>query len=633
MPSEKRERKDDDDGEQGATTAATTTTRRPEDDEDDPPSTSKKRIRSSNRSSSNTFMSSQHYHVSLMHADTVTAVVTSIKHGFVTTASSDGIVKFWKRLKVVHPHSNDPTASAVHRQKGQQQSYPCLEFVKSFTAHAGSIQALAMDPEGDVACSVGATDQLLKFYDIATFDVLTMISSPHPLGSACCCVGRGIGHRSSLSWAVSSGHASSGSIYIFSSDTASLLTILTLHGNNPITHFMAFPNHHCAVSIDFKGIVEVWSTTSTDDLGKPCTKALNGTLYDSKMDTDLYELVKRKLFAYAVAASPNGHSFAIYCSDGIIRIYNRATGKIVTKLDERLQVYQNQLQKGRLLQMDELEYGRRAALEGDILQDLSNQLHHRPSNDTAAVTSHHHNQRLTMEFDPSGHYLIIPTMIGIKVIDWQHRRLQSLIGPADASQLRFISVCLAYGDAKINQQMELARQSHAAALLAASSSSSSTAKDDQTPPPVLDDTLLIALAYQTQRLYVFSHVDPLQQSPAVEGTPIILLADAAAQRDVWNEAPSAQDRLLAEAFQAKRKARQLPTKAVLRTTLGDIHIQLFANQVPKTIENFSGHAKSGYYDNVTFHRIIKGFMLQTGDPLGDGTGGESIWGGTHFPRR
>lgn len=60
--------------------------------------------------------------------------------------------------------------------------------------------------------------------------------------------------------------------------------------------------------------------------------------------------------------------------------------------------------------------------------------------------------------------------------------------------------------------------------------------------------------------------------------------------------------------------------------MGDIHLRLFPEHVAKTVENFVGLARKGYYDNVLFHRVIKKFMLQTGDPLGDGTGGESLWG-------
>lgn len=67
--------------------------------------------------------------------------------------------------------------------------------------------------------------------------------------------------------------------------------------------------------------------------------------------------------------------------------------------------------------------------------------------------------------------------------------------------------------------------------------------------------------------------------------------------------------------------------ATLHTTLGDIVLRLFPSIAPKAVENFVTHARNGYYDNVIFHRVIKSFMIQTGDPLGDGTGGESIWGG------
>ncbi len=59
---------------------------------------------------------------------------------------------------------------------------------------------------------------------------------------------------------------------------------------------------------------------------------------------------------------------------------------------------------------------------------------------------------------------------------------------------------------------------------------------------------------------------------------------------------------------------------------GDIKFKFFKDVAPKAVENFLTHAKNGYYDGLTFHRVINEFMIQGGDPDGNGTGGESIWG-------
>jgi cyclophilin family peptidyl-prolyl cis-trans isomerase len=66
--------------------------------------------------------------------------------------------------------------------------------------------------------------------------------------------------------------------------------------------------------------------------------------------------------------------------------------------------------------------------------------------------------------------------------------------------------------------------------------------------------------------------------------------------------------------------------AVLHTELGDITLRLFPESAPMAYENFTTHARNGYYDGVVFHRVIEDFMVQTGDPQGTGYGGRSIWG-------
>ena len=67
-------------------------------------------------------------------------------------------------------------------------------------------------------------------------------------------------------------------------------------------------------------------------------------------------------------------------------------------------------------------------------------------------------------------------------------------------------------------------------------------------------------------------------------------------------------------------------KATIKTNKGDMKFNLLSDAAPKAVENFVTHAKNGYYDGLIFHRVIKDFMIQGGDPTGTGYGGESIWG-------
>lgn len=80
--------------------------------------------------------------------------------------------------------------------------------------------------------------------------------------------------------------------------------------------------------------------------------------------------------------------------------------------------------------------------------------------------------------------------------------------------------------------------------------------------------------------------------------------------------------------QLSNEVQENEVKAVIHTNHGDVTVKLFKDIAPKTVENFTKHAKNGYYDGQIFHRVIKDFMIQGGDPTGTGMGGESIYGGS-----
>ena len=78
--------------------------------------------------------------------------------------------------------------------------------------------------------------------------------------------------------------------------------------------------------------------------------------------------------------------------------------------------------------------------------------------------------------------------------------------------------------------------------------------------------------------------------------------------------------------QLTKNVKKGQIRVKIKTTHGDMTFKLFEKDIPKAVENFLTHAKNGYYKGIIFHRVIKDFMIQGGDPTGTGMGGESIYG-------
>ena len=105
----------------------------------------------------------------------------------------------------------------------------------------------------------------------------------------------------------------------------------------------------------------------------------------------------------------------------------------------------------------------------------------------------------------------------------------------------------------------------------------------------------------------------------------------AAQSKVMAAQAAAQEQAMADfAEVAAEWSEKENFNVILETTQGNVEIELMPGIAPLAVANFVGHIESGYYNDLIFHRVIEGFMVQGGDPLGNGTGGESIWG-KNFP--
>ena len=138
------------------------------------------------------------------------------------------------------------------------------------------------------------------------------------------------------------------------------------------------------------------------------------------------------------------------------------------------------------------------------------------------------------------------------------------------------------------------------------------------------DPTLFCTAFKRSRFYMFTRSEPecvLHPFLAVSISFVIVFinslylrrdAKGNTDRDVLNERPTREEQTLAvhEGTHSGKGSKNSPFahSAVIHTTVGDMHLKLFPQHAPKAVENFVGHARSGYFENVIFHRVIKKFV-------------------------
>jgi peptidylprolyl isomerase domain and WD repeat-containing protein 1 len=342
-----------------------------------------------------------------------------------------------------------------------------------------------------------------------------------------------------------------------------LQTLKSVH-RAPVS-LMAYNNaYDCVVSVDQGGMVEYWRPSGTFE--KP------DNVWALKSSTNLFEFKKSKCVPASITISPSGKQFATYSfPDRKIRIFEFSTGKLYRTYDESIETITTMQQAGTAVQhLEDMEFGRRIGIERDLDQPSL-----RP--------------RLNVIFDETSNFILYGSMYGIKVLNTLTNKLVKLYGQEESLRPLWLSLYQGQPEKKGVVTVEMAASEN----------------------PLLQeaearDAMLITTGSSKVRFYMFTNDSTASKS----------------SRDVHNEKPRTNN----SKQQSDQQAAATGSTATLHTTYGDISLRLFPEHAPKAVENFVTHARNGYYNNVIFHRVIRKFMIQTGDPLGDGTGGESIWG-------
>jgi peptidylprolyl isomerase domain and WD repeat-containing protein 1 len=439
-----------------------------------------------------------------------------------------------------------------------------IEFVKEFKAHNGEIRSVTVSADGRSYATTGA-DSTVKIFDVVTFDLLAMLEPEVP--PKCVCFVHGTGSSYPL-LAVS--NETDGRIMIFDGrgeNQTPMHTITGLH-RKPV-HLMAYNNaYDCVISADENGMVEYWQPSGSYE--KP------DTVFDMKSSTSLFEFKKAKSIPSSITVSPTGIQFTTFSfPDRKVRVFDFASGKLYRTYDESIATITEMQQAGTLSTepMEPVEFGRRIAVEREL--------------EHPAVQS-----KINVIFDESGHFILYGSILGTKVINTLSNRVVKLYGREEPFRPLNLALYQGQPDKKGVVTVQMAASDNP--ILAEAEAR---------------DAMLTCTGSGKVRFYMFTNDDNISKS----------------DRDVHNEKPRNLNAAKKAQEEAEKESR-MASNATIHTTMGDIQIRLFPEHAPKAVENFTVHGRNDYYNNIIFHRIIRKFMIQTGDPLGDGTGGDSIWG-------
>ncbi|RPA90404.1 hypothetical protein L873DRAFT_1753792 [Choiromyces venosus 120613-1] len=441
-----------------------------------------------------------------------------------------------------------------------------IEFVKMFRAHTAEIVSVSASSDGRCFATAGA-DNRVAVFDVDTFDLLTTLTLSNTPRAICWVHKRG----SSLPLLAISDTETT-AINIYDGRPESMKVIATLPKlHRTIVHLMSFNDKYDAVvSCDEGGMIEYWSPHSEREFEKP------SSVFVYKSDTNLLDFKRAKSVPSSLTMSPTCEQFATFSyPDRQVRIFDFPSAKLYRSYDESISTLTTiQQAASSEKKLPDLEFGRRIAIETDLTS-------------LSALT------KQNIIFDESGHFIIYGSLAGIKILNTTTNSLPRLLAAEEG--IRPMHLAIYQGAPKKKTLMTVEMAASANPLLNESAER---------------DPMIVCTAYQKPRFYIFTN-DP---------------SASKSERDILNEKPIQANQASAgpAAVATKQESGQA---AIIHTSLGDVHVRLFPEAAPKTVENFVTHARNQYYNGTIFHRVIKKFMIQGGDPLGDGTGGESIWGG------